>query len=99
MFGKSVQLFKLLGFSVKVDLSWLVIVVLVIWSLAGAVFPQELPNRPAWLYLVMGSIAALGLFASIVIHETEPLPRGPAVRPAHARHHALYLRRRGGDER
>ena len=34
MFGRSMKLFKLLGFEVKIDLSWLVIAVLVTWSLA-----------------------------------------------------------------
>ena len=69
MFGKSYPLFSILGFSVRADLSWLVIVTLVIWSLAGFVFPQELPGRPWGLYLAMGLLAALGLFASIVVHE------------------------------
>jgi Zn-dependent protease len=69
MFGKAYTLFKLLGFSVRVDLSWLVIVALVVWSLAGFVFPQEFPGHDWPLYLVMGIIAAFGLFASIVIHE------------------------------
>ena len=39
MFGRSMKMFKLLGFEVKIDLSWLVIAVLVTWSLAKGAFP------------------------------------------------------------
>ena len=35
MFGKRMKLFKLLGFEVRIDASWLVIAVLVTWSLAA----------------------------------------------------------------
>jgi len=69
MFGKSITLFKMFGFSVRVDLSWLVIFVLIVWSLAGGVFPQELKGLASPVYLVMGVAGAIGLFLSIVLHE------------------------------
>jgi len=69
MFGKTVTLFKLLGFSVRIDPSWLVILVLVVWSLAGGVFPAAYEGLHWSVYLTMGLAAALGLFASIVFHE------------------------------
>ena len=69
MFGKSITLFKLFGFSVRADLSWLVIVVLVVWSLSGVVFPREYPGYTWASYLLMGLAAAVGLFGSIVVHE------------------------------
>ena len=47
MFGKSLKLFRLFGFEVKVDLSWLVITVLVAWSLAEGLFPAQVKDyRP-----------------------------------------------------
>jgi Zn-dependent protease len=69
MFGKSVKLFRLFGFTVKIDLSWFIILVLITWSLAEGLFPivyEGLPRATLWL---MGLAGALGLFASIVFHE------------------------------
>jgi Zn-dependent protease len=57
------------GFSVRIDLSWLVIMVLVVWSLAGGVFPSQYEGLHWTVYLAMGLVAAAGLFASIVFHE------------------------------
>jgi Zn-dependent protease/CBS domain-containing protein len=69
MFGKSIRLFKIFGFSVRIDLSWLVILVLVVWSLAGGVFPQLYKGLETTTYWLMGFAAAMGLFISIVVHE------------------------------
>jgi hypothetical protein len=43
MFGKSITLFRLFGFSVKMDASWLLLALLVAWSLAEGLFPYYLP--------------------------------------------------------
>ncbi len=69
MFGKEITLFKLFGFAVKVDLSWLFIALLVTWSLAEGFFPQNLKGLPPSVYWTMGVVGALGLFASIIFHE------------------------------
>ncbi len=69
MFGKSITLFRLFGFRVRVDLSWLVIAVLVTWSLAAGVFPTYYPSLSSSTYWWMGIVGALGLFASVVVHE------------------------------
>ena len=69
MFGRSMKLFKLLGFEVKIDASWLVIAVLVTWSLAAGLFPYLYPGMSRETYWTMGVLGALGLFASIVAHE------------------------------
>lgn len=69
MFGKRFELFKLAGFAVRVDLSWIVIAVLITWSLASGVFPQFFENLPTATYWAMGVAGALGLFASIILHE------------------------------
>ena len=47
MFGKRLRLFKLFGFQVHVDLSWLVIAALVTWTLAVGIFPQHYPGFAA----------------------------------------------------
>jgi Zn-dependent protease len=69
MFGKRLTLFRLFGFAVRVDASWLIIAALVTWTLAAGVFPRYLEGLAPWVYWVMGGSAALGLFASIVFHE------------------------------
>ena len=69
MFGRAIKLFTVFGFTVRLDPSWLIIMTLIVWSLAGAVFPQAYAGLHWAVYLVMGLAAAVGLFASIVIHE------------------------------
>ena len=69
MFGRSIKLFNLFGFKVSIDLSWLVIAVLVSWSLAAGLFPYLYKNLTPQTYWVMGVIGALGLFMSVIFHE------------------------------
>jgi len=69
LFGKKVKLFSLFGFRVSIDLSWIIIAVLVTWSLAEGVFPQYLEGLSSGTYWWMGVVGAAGLFASIVVHE------------------------------
>jgi Zn-dependent protease/predicted transcriptional regulator len=69
MFGKRLKLFKLLGFEVRIDASWLVIAVLVTWSLAAGLFPYMNPGLSRETYWIMGVVGALGLFISIIAHE------------------------------
>lgn len=69
MFGKRITLFKLFGFSVHVDLSWIIIALLVTWSLAVGLFPFEYRGLSPGTYWIMGIVGALGLFGSIVFHE------------------------------
>src|SRR5450759_349302 len=69
MFGHRMKLFKLLGFEVRIDASWLVIAVLVTWSPAKGAFPAWSPNLAPATYWTMRVVGALGLFVSIVAHE------------------------------
>ncbi|HPA15748.1 MAG TPA: site-2 protease family protein [Desulfobacterales bacterium] len=69
MFGKRIKLFKLLGFEVGIDLSWIIIAILVAWSLSTGFFPLRYQNLSTQTYLLMGIVGALGLFASIIVHE------------------------------
>ena len=69
MFGRGFRLFEILGFEVKIDASWLILAVLVTWSLAGGYFPQNYQGLAPASYLWMGVAGALGLFASIIFHE------------------------------
>ena len=69
MFGKGVPIIKLFGFQVRIDASWLVLAVLITWSLASGFLPYRFPYLPQAVYWWMGAFGALGLFASIIFHE------------------------------
>jgi Zn-dependent protease len=69
MFGKSVTLFRLFGFEVRVDPSWLILALLVVWTLARGYFPAAHPGFAPATYWWMGVAGAVGLFVSIVLHE------------------------------
>lgn len=69
MFEKRYTIFRLLGFEVRVDPSWLILAVLITWTLAGGVFPARYRDLHAAAYWWMGVAGAVGLFASIVFHE------------------------------
>jgi Zn-dependent protease len=69
MFGNRVKLFELFGFSVHLDTSWVVIALLVTWSLATGYLPDRFAGFSPLTYWIMGVIGAAGLFLSIVFHE------------------------------
>ncbi|MCH8172041.1 MAG: site-2 protease family protein [Proteobacteria bacterium] len=69
MFWKRITLFRLLGFAVRIDASWIVIALLVTWSLAAGLFPGQYPDLPPITYWTMGILGAFGLFFSIIFHE------------------------------
>jgi Zn-dependent protease/predicted transcriptional regulator len=79
MFWHRVKLCTLFGFEVRIDATWLLLAVLVTWSLASA-FPHLVPGLSAGAYWPMAIATALGLFGSIVFHEMS---------------HALVARRNG----
>jgi Zn-dependent protease len=69
MFGKRLTLFKLFGFEVRIDISWLIIALLITWTLAKGSFPHYYSGFQPSTYWLMGILGALGLFFSIVFHE------------------------------
>jgi Zn-dependent protease/CBS domain-containing protein len=69
MFGRRITLFTIFGFAVRLDASWIIIAILVTWSLAGAIFPHAYPHLPRADYWWMGVVGVAGLFFSIVVHE------------------------------
>ncbi|MFH1260291.1 MAG: site-2 protease family protein [Elusimicrobiota bacterium] len=69
MFGKGITLFKIFGFAIRIDPSWIFIAILVTWSLASGLFPHQYRELSAATYWWMGVVGALGLFASIIFHE------------------------------
>jgi Zn-dependent protease/predicted transcriptional regulator len=68
-FGNQLTLFRLFGFTVRLDASWIFIALLVTWTLAAGFFPLRRPDLAPVTYWLMGIFGAFGLFASIVFHE------------------------------
>jgi len=69
MLGARVELVRLFGIPIRLDLSWFVVAALIAWSLATGFFPQLEPNLTTRAYWGMGIAGAIGLFASILVHE------------------------------
>lgn len=69
MLKRKIALFKLLGFTVSLDVSWGIILFLVVWSLSKGFFPSYFPGLGIQTYWWMGVVGAIGLFVSIIIHE------------------------------
>ena len=69
MWGNSLKIARLNGIDITLDPSWFLIAILIIWSLATGYFPAELPEAKPATLLFLATIAMLGLFGSIVLHE------------------------------
>lgn len=69
MITKRFRICSLLGFPIYLDLSWFAIAILISWSLATGVFPQQVEGLTGATYWTMGVAGAIGLFASILAHE------------------------------
>ncbi len=69
MLGRTVTLIKLFGFEVKIDFSWLILGLLITWTLAKGFFPTSYQGFAMSTYWLMGIAGALGLLISIVFHE------------------------------
>ena len=69
MFGKTITLFHLFGFKVKIDMSWLILGMLVSWTLAAGVFPALYHGLSPAMYWAMGVVGVILLLFSIVFHE------------------------------
>ena len=64
-----IRLFKVVGVQVDIDYSWLGIFLLLFWSLSAGYFPSNYPGHPHLMYWIVGFIATLLFFASVLIHE------------------------------
>jgi Zn-dependent protease/predicted transcriptional regulator len=66
---QEIDLFKVAGVQIAIDYSWLVIFVLVLWSLSSGYFPSLHPGYPRSEYWLVGLVGTLLFFLSIVTHE------------------------------
>src|ERR1700736_2103922 len=76
----SFRIGKIAGIDINIHVSWIIILVLLTWSLATGWFPQLYPGWSTATYWVVSLIASLLLFVSVLLHELA---------------HSLVARRRG----
>ena len=69
MFGQSYTVFRVFGLDIKVNVGWAFLAILIAWSLAQGYFPGLYEGLPRQTYWWMGLAGAIGLFASITLHE------------------------------
>jgi Zn-dependent protease len=60
---------RIAGIEIGAHWTWLLIVLMVIWSLAGAAFPETQPGHSAAVYVLMALIATVLFFVSLLGHE------------------------------
>jgi len=65
----SLRLGRIAGIEVGVHYSWLFFGALITWSLAAGYFPETHPGWSAATYWLAGTLAALALFVSVMLHE------------------------------
>jgi len=65
----NLRLFRVFGFEVKLNLTWLLLAFLITWTLGAGLFPSEYPDLPRATHWWMGLAGAVGILFSIVFHE------------------------------
>ena len=68
MMGQSWQIGRIFGIPLKVHISWFLVFAWFTYGLAEKYFPLILA-RPRWEYWLLGVVAALLLFVSVLVHE------------------------------
>jgi Zn-dependent protease/CBS domain-containing protein len=69
MFGNTFTLFTFMGFKVRANVSWLLLALLVMWSLAAGFFPAVYPELAQGVYWSLALAGTVGLFFSLLFHE------------------------------
>jgi Zn-dependent protease len=62
-------LFRVGGTLIRMDLSWLLIFLLVLWSLSAGYLPSALPGQTRGSYWLAGLVSTLLFFGSVLLHE------------------------------
>jgi Zn-dependent protease len=65
----SLRLGRIAGIEVGLHWSLAIVFVLIVWTLAGQVFPEMVPNQPESAYWLVSLLAALLFYLSLLAHE------------------------------
>lgn len=66
---RGIHIGRIFGVPIELHISWFLIFGLLTWSMSSGFFPQAYPDIPLWAYWVMGLIATLLFFGSVLLHE------------------------------
>ena len=66
--NRGIYIGRIFGINIHVDWSWVLIFLLVTWSLAAGLFPAWHPDWSAALRWGLAVVASLLFFASILLH-------------------------------
>ncbi len=69
MFSNSLKVARIFGINVEIDMTWLIVFMILSYSLATNYFPSALPGAGETMWWVLGVSATLLLFASVLVHE------------------------------
>jgi Zn-dependent protease len=64
-----VRICSFFGFEVRLDISWFVVFLLVLWTFAQSEFPRWIPGQTPLQYVIMAWAGALLFFGSVLFHE------------------------------
>jgi Zn-dependent protease/CBS domain-containing protein len=67
--NEGVRVGRLVGIPISIHWSWLVVAVLITWTLAATIFPDQNPGLSDTTYWVMGVVAAFLFFVCLLLHE------------------------------
>ncbi|BCL78755.1 peptidase M50 [Ktedonobacteria bacterium brp13] len=65
----SFRIGRILGIDINIHLSWLIVLVLLTFSLANGYFPTAYPGHTNVTYVVLGFVSTILLFVSVLLHE------------------------------
>lgn len=65
----SFKLGRIAGIEIGLHYTWIFAFILIAWSLAQGFFPYTTPGLSAGTYWIMGTVASLLLFVSVLLHE------------------------------
>ncbi|HEX7256210.1 MAG TPA: site-2 protease family protein [Gaiellaceae bacterium] len=63
------ELGRIAGIRISIHWSWIVVFVLITWTLADSIFPNQNPGLSDSAYLTMAVVAAVLFFACLLLHE------------------------------
>ncbi len=66
---QSLQIARVFGIPIEINYSWIIIFLLITWSLAAGYYPVLLPLRNEYVYWSAAVVSAVLLFVSLLLHE------------------------------
>src|SRR6476646_5284158 len=67
--GGALRIARIGGIDIKISWSWVLVLLLVTFQLAVGYFPVQMPGESDLSYWVLGLIASVLLFVSVLVHE------------------------------